>query len=288
MNHNSRYNFQYDNSIELMYGAKRNLETDTELLNTNILPHRYTVNDRVDMTRYSTYSIDPAGCEDADDAFSIYEEGGGLFLAIHIADPTEYINLESLMWKDIERTVVTRYPSNKNPIHMVPEEIMHKSSLTENQYGDVKLAITVVTEIEKETYKPVGIVKLLFTTIKVSQENALSYEAAGKLVGSSSKTISIGLKISKALTGMRGGKTRGVVLNEISNSYPKYDNANNVPYLYSDTPNETQMKQMIAEFAIFANSFVGEYLTIKYDGTGLFRSCTAKDWLETVSDEMSG
>ena len=30
-------------------------------------------------------------------------------------------------------------------------------------------------------------------------------------------------------------------------------------YLYEDTNEEKLMKQMIAEFAIFANSFVGEY-----------------------------
>jgi exoribonuclease R len=186
--YNFQYNFQYDTSIEPLYGEKRNIEIDTELLRTNILPHKYTINDRVDMTKYSTYSVDPPGCEDADDAFSIYEEGEGLFLAIHIADPTEYINIESSLWKNIETTVSTRYPSNKKPIHMIPEEIMNKSSLMVNQYGDVKLAITILTEIDKKTYKPIGIIKLLFTTIKVSLENAISYEMTDKC---SESTISV-------------------------------------------------------------------------------------------------
>ena len=35
------------------------------------------------------------------------------------------------------------------------------------------------------------------------------------------------------------------------------------------------MKQMIAEFAIFANSFVGEYLKINLN-TGIFRTCNAR------------
>jgi exoribonuclease R len=50
---------------------------------------------------YKTYSIDPAGCEDADDAFSIYEENEKMFLAIHIADPTEYINVQSSLSPEI-------------------------------------------------------------------------------------------------------------------------------------------------------------------------------------------
>ena len=221
--------YNYEKLIEPLYGVKRNNLLDAELLSDNILPHKYTINERVDMTKYSTYSIDPYGCEDADDAFSIYEEGDGLFLAIHIADPTEYINIDSSLWKNIETNVVTKYPSNRKPIHMMPEEIMEKSSLMVNQHGDIKLAITILTEIEKETYKPIGKVKLLFTKVAVKTENALSYEMAGKLVYSIA-TLSNGLKISKALKEIRGVKTKGIVLNEISNSYPKYNNNN--PYLY--------------------------------------------------------
>ena len=275
----------YEKLIEPLYGVKRNNLLDVELLNDNILPHKYTINERVDMTKYNTYSIDPYGCEDADDAFSIYEEGDGLFLAIHIADPTEYINIDSSLWKNIETNVVTKYPSNRKPIHMIPEEIMEKSSLMVNQYGDIKLAITILTEIEKETYKPIGKIKLLFTKVAVKTDNALSYEVAGKLVDSNT-TISNGLKISEALKEIRGVKTKGIVLNEISNSYPKYKDNN--PYLYTDNASEKLMKQMIAEFAIFANSFIGEYLKINFEGRGLYRICSAKDWLDTVYSGISG
>ena len=112
------------------------------------------------------------------------EENDKLWLAIHIADPTEHIHIDSCLWKNIEQNVVTRYPSNKKPIHMMPNEIMEKASLMVNQYGDIKLAITILTEIDKETYKPIGKVKLLFTKIKVSKNNALSYIKAGKEIDS--------------------------------------------------------------------------------------------------------
>ena len=68
------YNSNYDKMIEPMYGVKRNIEADEVLLQDNMLPSKYNIHDRVDMTNQSTYSIDPDGCEDADDAFSIYEE----------------------------------------------------------------------------------------------------------------------------------------------------------------------------------------------------------------------
>ena len=282
---NQKYNDNYNALIEPLYGLKRNIIVDEVLTNENIEPSIYAINERVDMTKNATYSIDPDGCEDADDAFSIYEEDGKLFLAIHIADPTEYINIESSLWKDIETSVVTRYPSNNQPIHMIPKEIMDKASLMVNQYGDNKLAITIVTEINKDTHAPTGNIKLLYTNIKVEKNNALSYKLAGESA-ESNNTISTGLKISKALQEIRSQKTKGVVLNELSNSYPKHEN--DTMYLYSDTKSEISMKQMIAEFAIFANSFVGEYLKINYENIGLYRTCTAKDWLDTVYSGITG
>src|SRR5210317_149244 len=113
------FHHKYNRFIEPLYGERRNITADDELLKTNSVPHEYCVEDRVDMTKYNVYSMDPEGCEDADDAFSIYEEDGRLYLAIHIADPTEYIQLNSPLWKDIESRVVTRYPSNKHPIHLM-------------------------------------------------------------------------------------------------------------------------------------------------------------------------
>ena len=194
---NQKYNDNYNALIEPLYGLKRNIIVDEVLTNENIEPSIYAINERVDMTKNATYSIDPDGCEDADDAFSIYEEDGKLFLAIHIADPTEYINIESSLWKDIETRVVTRYPSNNQPIHMIPKEIMDKASLMVNQYGDNKLAITIVTEINKDTHAPTGNIKLLYTNIKVEKNNALSYKLAGESA-ESNNTISTGLKISNS------------------------------------------------------------------------------------------
>ena len=282
---NDNYYYKYEQIVEPLYGEKRNLDSDIILMKDNILPHAYTIYDRIDMTPYNTYSIDPEGCEDADDAFSIYEENEKLFLAIHIADPTEHININSSLWKDIEKRVVTRYPSNKKPIHMIPEEIMEKSSLMVNQYGNIKLAITVLTEIDKKNYQPIGKIKLVFTKINVNKEHAFSYKKAGNLVYSN-YTMYNGLKISQALYNLRSERTKGTILNEVSNSYPKYDT--NSSYLYQDTANEILMKQMIAEFAIFANSFIGEYLKINFEGIGLYRICSASDWLNTVYSGITG
>ena len=283
---NKLFEDNYTNIVEPKYGNKRNKIID-EILSSNISTHHiYSIsnNERVDMTSYDTYSIDPIGCKDADDAFSIYSKDGKLYFAIHIADPTEYIELGSNLWKDIVSRTTTKYPSNRNPIHMMPDEVLERSSLQGTANGNIKNAITVLTQINSITYEPMNEIKLLFTTIFVKKDNAFSYNSAS-VVRNEIDAFDIGLKISETLKSIRSLKTKGVKLNEVSTAYPIY--CDNRVYLYEDTPQEILMKQMIAEFAIFANSFVGEYLKINLN-TGIFRTCNANEWLQTVYNEISG
>ena len=284
--HNQIYEDNYTNIVEPKYGNKRDIATD-EMLTSNISNnHAYsiTTNERVDMTSYETYSIDPIRCKDADDAFSIYTENDKLYFAIHIADPTEYIDLNSNLWEDIVRRTTTKYPSNRAPIHMMPDQVLELSSLQGTCEGNSKNAITVLTEINSTTCEPINGIKLLFTTIFVKKKNAFSYNSAS-LVCDNIATFATGLKISETLKSIRSLKTKGIKLNEVSTAYPIYED--NHVYLYEDTTQERLMKQMIAEFAIFANSFVGEYLKINLN-TGIFRTCSANEWLQTIYDEITG
>ena len=274
MMNNDNYEFIYTKHIEKLYGPQRNNTYDKNLIKYNILPHIYNINDRIDLTHLETYSIDPDGCEDADDAFSIYFDNNKLFLAIHIADPTEFINLDSELWTSIERTVITKYPSNRKPIHLMPDIIMQISSLMHNEFGDIKNAITILTEIDTTNYLPCHNIQLLFSRIKVKIENSFSYYEASNNINNID-CLNYGLEISKALQDKRKIRTIGVKLNELNSSFVKY--YNNVPYLYVDSNVEKDMKQMIAEFAIFANSYVGEYLKINFNQHGIFRTCNASD-----------
>jgi exoribonuclease R len=283
---NQIYEENYTKIVEPKYGNKRDSAKDEILTNNIMIPHDYSIKktERVDMTSYETYSIDPIGCKDADDAFSVYTENNRLYFAIHIADPTEYIDLSSNLWKDIVSRTTTKYPSNRAPIHMMPDKVLELSSLQGTIEGTTKNAITVLSEINSTTYEPIHEIKLLFTRVFVKKENAYSYNDAA-LICNDLKAFSIGLKISERLQTRRSLKTKGIKLNEVSTAYPIYED--NHVYLYEDTKQERLMKQMIAEFAIFANSFVGEYLKINLN-TGIFRTCNASEWLQTVYNEISG
>lgn len=293
----NEFDENYAKYVEVQYGDKRDPVRDASMIASNdlLLPHAYTVSDRVDMTNIDVYSVDPVGCEDADDAFSVYTEFGRTFLAIHIADPTEFISMRSDLWLDIENKVITMYPSNTKPVHMMPHEIMERASLMDNGIGCgvscdggcVKNAITVLTEISCDTFLPINRVKLLFTHILAKKRNTMSYESASRSVNSV-MSLEFGLKIGQAMQEMRGKKTIGVKLKSVDKSIIDYACGYGGPRLRGVSPNETMMMQMIEEFAIFANSFVGEYLSIHLGGNGIFRACDASAMTGDEFSSLSG
>ena len=286
MTENQVYERLYSSTVEPQYGEARNDAKDRDLLLSNALPHAYAITERVDCTHHPTYTIDPEGCEDADDAFSIYEEDDTLYLDIHIADPTELINPASALWDDVVSRVVTRYPSNRPPIHMMPREIMNQASLMDGA-NNLKNAVTVRSKIDPATGAPVGVVQLLFTTVQVRARNQYTYREAAALA-TRDFVLTTGLNISRALTRRRAENTVGVVLNDVSNSYVRFTGADAAPQLYQSTHDEASMKQMIAEFAIYANAFVGQYLNAHLHGVGIFRTCDVSDWLQTVDGNIRG
>lgn len=276
---------EYHKKLGLMYGEKRNFDEDQSLLSTNNYPHDMSVTDRIDFTSLEVYSVDPQNCSDADDAFSIYEQDQHLYLAIHVADPTYYVELNSALWFDILHKNVSKYPSNSKPIHLMPQEILEVSSLCENSQGNIKKAISIVIEINNQTFEPKNNITMYFSTIRVKKENALTYKQASELY-KTNRVFFIGQKINENLQNRRSLHTLGTKLNQLSYAYPVYDEQG--AHLYQDSSDEKNLKQMIAEFAILANSYVGEYLNIALQGEGIFRSCNVKEWLNTLNFDIKG
>ena len=260
----------YNVNILPLYGNSRNYDYDKVITKKNNYPHQYSINPRLKF-EHNSFSIDPPGCKDADDAFSVFKENDKLFLAIHIADPTEYIDLNSDLWSDIVDRVITHYPSNRDPIHLMPEHIINSASLSTNDDSfEYKNAISIITEIDQDTFLPINNVILDYTMIKLNKENNLSYDEASTKYNDINE-IKLGLKISEALKNQRSKKTLGTKLSEINDLYPFFESS--VINYKIDSNDVKNLKNMIGEFAIFANSFVGEYLKINLNGLGIFRTC---------------
>tara|TARA_Y100001970_G_C14257529_1_gene876573 strand:+ start:604 stop:2019 length:1416 start_codon:yes stop_codon:yes gene_type:complete len=276
---NRLYETNFDNYILKQYPSKL---TNDEY---NVEIHTYSIWKRLDLTHLDVYTIDPVGCEDADDGFSIYKKNDKYFIAIHIADPTEYINIKSDLWEKIIQQSISHYPSNRKPIHLLPKNILQLSSLVENECGNIKNAISIITEVDKN-FKPIKQIEYFFSKIMVKKENNLTYKDASLLYKINMDLYNVFL-FSEQLKKIREIKTKAVVLNEISNSQPIYDDNNNYIF-YKDSKDEILMKQMIAELAIFVNSFIGEYLKYNFSGKGIFRTCNASGLIQTLDNDISG
>ena len=91
--------------------------------------HIYSIKKRLNLTHIESYSIDPVTCTDVDDAFSVWFNNKKIMkLAIHIADPTYYFSTNCKIFSKIQKNSMTHYPSNKNPIHMMPKSILSKAN----------------------------------------------------------------------------------------------------------------------------------------------------------------
>ena len=280
------------NDVCKQYGSKRSIELDEELLIDN--QQKKNIFQIPDENRLkfnsNVYSIDPVQCEDADDAFSILEsEDGEITLVIHIADPTDFISLDSELWNDCLKRGVTYYPSNKQPIHMLPKKIMEKASLMTNKFKEVKKSISLFVNINKETYLPIdSSIKIKFCNILLKKENAYSYTEAGNILTNNiyintdiCRNLLIGVKIADSI--YKQNDSVGKLLNNKPVTNINYQNK--IPTFETDSYQVFKVKRMIAQFAIYANSFVGKYLYENLNDSGLFRTCDAKK-LVNVSENI--
>ena len=108
--------------------------------------------------------VDPDGCEDADDSFSVYIEEDKIKLAIHIADPTHHIKVGSKVLEKIKYMTQTLYFPDKaddpisrseevedhlkGTIHMMPPSKVE--DITLNKHDTQKNAVTIIININDD------------------------------------------------------------------------------------------------------------------------------------------
>ena len=89
---------------------------------------------RQDLTHLLSYTIDPSGSQDRDDAISIEKDKDkdNYIIYIHISDPTSYIAPDTSLDKELSERCYSLYLVDKTH-HMMPEELaINKISLTQD------------------------------------------------------------------------------------------------------------------------------------------------------------
>jgi len=127
-------------------------------------------NTRTDFTDILSYSIDPPGCVDIDDAIHYKQLNNAHHeIGIHIADVTSYFPLNSVVWKEMSNRVETVY--YPNAIHMYPPEFSTQiASLIE---GKISRSFSLIVTVDN-TY---NIVRTKFCRGLVKVKN-MTYDNA--------------------------------------------------------------------------------------------------------------
>jgi exoribonuclease-2 len=213
--------------------------------------------ERVDLTHLEIYSIDPPGCTDADDAFSIIALNNLVHLYIHIADPTSYFSPDSELFKYILERGQTMYlnlpPYTIKPNHLFPDDILEKCSLTHG----IRNTITVHTLLEpvyseKQMFKIIDS-KIIFGKINANNHKRFSYEEASNYIFSDI-VLMTGVKIAQDfwMNRKKNNLTENCFM--FSDLFFTIPIIKDCVVLKPDNKQIKVMKSMIAEFAIHANS----------------------------------
>ena len=195
------------------------------------------------------YTVDPSGCSDADDGFSIWDDGGvnvNLHLMIHITDPTAELQNDDVFDR-ILKQAQTHYPFGEPPIHLFPEEILQKASLMNGKKKTISVhAVFSSTEFELTS------TTIEYLTVECLPCYRFTYEQAA---ASNDKIFDMGIKLSMKLAKARNGLLKDNLILTI----PYLEDG--VIKLHPDAPRVKDMKSMIAEFAILANTVFAKGLS---------------------------
>ncbi len=226
-----------------MNNVPKNIHNNYELKLDTI----YGINNRIDYTHLVIYSIDPENCTDADDAFSVYKEDDYIHLMIHIADPTSYFNPKEQLFIDIINNGTTVYLSNNEPDHLFPQNILEECSLI----NGIKNVLIVHTIFDNNFNILSSNVE--YGIINCSNGKRFSYESA---VLNFDDILLLSLEISEHLKKKRNCSA----INDLSLVIPIVKDSEVI--LKPDIKEVKMMKNMIAEFAIHANTIFAQELDI--------------------------
>ena len=199
-------------------------------------------------------TIDPEGCTDADDAFSIIEEDSTRHLYIHIADPTRY--MDDNIFRDIIAKGQTRYPFSGPPEHLFPDNILDKCSLKDG----LRDTISVHTVFKGDEFE---------SSIEFMLINCISYTyeiAADKI-----SIFNSAVELAEILYKKRKGKR---INSPVVPTYSK-----DGPVLREDSVKVKLAKNIIAEFAIHANTVFAQGLS---DNSLFVRTVSVPDLKEDI------
>ncbi|NXI63086.1 HELZ2 Helicase, partial [Anseranas semipalmata] len=209
-----------------------------------------------DCRSYLTFTVDPQGAKDLDDAVSVRDLGRHYEIGIHIADVAAIIPKGSALDLEAKRRGVTYYAPDQEPVCMFPPRVSEDvcSLLPQQDRRVISLFVT----IEKKTDM---VIKGIFTLSVIQSDRQLSYEEAELCIQNHYRGGAEALRFDTLEDCI-------AVAYHFSRIHRKFRLQEDCFYDQLDeesSPGNRGSHQMIEEFMIMFNSFVAEFLTNRED-----------------------
>ncbi|XP_053106245.1 helicase with zinc finger domain 2 [Hemicordylus capensis] len=209
---------------------------------------------RKDCRAYLTFTIDPAGARDLDDAISVQDLGDEYEIGVHIADIASVIPKDCALDKEAKIRGLSYYAPGKEPVCMLPPQLSQDlcSLLPQKDRYVVSLFIL----INKKTDR---VVKASFTVSTICSNRQMTYEEAEGIIRTyyRAEAPSLCFDTLEDCVAVAYHFSRVHRMSRLHEDY-YYDQ------LDEDSPlGQRCSHQMIQEFMIMFNSFVGEFLIHK-------------------------
>uniref|UniRef100_A0A669PFN7 Helicase with zinc finger 2 n=1 Tax=Phasianus colchicus TaxID=9054 RepID=A0A669PFN7_PHACC len=221
--------------------------------NTSSKPNPIKENLR-DCRSYLTFTVDPEGARDLDDAISVRGLEHHYEIGIHIADVASIIPQGSAVDLEAKRRGVSYYAPEQDPVHMLPPHFSNDicSLLPQKDRRVISLFVTV----EKKTDK---VTNGIFTLSVIRSDWQLSYEEAELCIQDHYRGGADALRFDTLEDCL-------AVAYHFSRIHRKSRLQEDCFYDQLDegsSPGNRRSHQMIEELMIMFNSFVAEFLTNK-------------------------
>uniref|UniRef100_A0A8V5GWL3 Uncharacterized protein n=1 Tax=Melopsittacus undulatus TaxID=13146 RepID=A0A8V5GWL3_MELUD len=209
-----------------------------------------------DCRSYLTFTVDPEGAKDLDDAISVRDLGHHYEIGIHIADVAGIIPKDSALDLEAKKRGVTYYPPNQEPLSMFPPHISQDvcSLLPQKDRRVISLFVTIAKGTDE-------MLKEVFSLSVIRSDMQLSYEQAELFIKDHYKGEAETLSFNTL-------EDCVAVAYHFSRVHRKFRLQDDYFYDQLDeesSPGNRGSHQMIEELMIMFNSFVAEFLTNQED-----------------------
>ncbi|XP_064420251.1 3'-5' exoribonuclease HELZ2 [Latimeria chalumnae] len=211
----------------------------------------FTKENRKDCRDYITFTVDPKGSKDLDDAISVRDLQDCYEVGVHIADVASFVPKGSSLDAEAQKRGATYYTPTMDPLHMFPPDL--SEGLFSFLPGQHRRAMSLFITVEKSTDR---VVQMAFSLTLICSGRQLSYEDAEKIIHSHSrKQFDFGTLEGCIAIAYHFSRVHRKCRLAADSFYSQLDE--------DCSPGNQRSHQMIEEFMIMSNCSAAEFLTKK-------------------------